>query len=215
LEENKVFFGNRKLTLDRYIKKGLVNDIPGSYFEKPGTLNVRSDELARGIVNIEKVGLEQENARQGFRTNAPLAVLFNYYKSETEFDLEPLLSISNQNGEIILTTAPFIMNKGNNNKKQGTYSARVVFPKQIFNSQFYFLSIFFVRDVSELLCSIQKEPSKTEELFNQVELISSFYQLLCFKMNYSSQEFDADLSKIDIKGSLLLGLNWEIEHFRK
>ncbi len=209
LDQGSLETGDPKFLLEKYFQEKTID----KNFANLVTHNsrVKQFEIETNSKYIELLDVEiwQEEGIKNFRTDLPIEISFTYKKKSNEFYIDPMVSISNFSGRIILTTAPFVKGDFDSSLGPGVVKQAVVFPAYFFNSQIYFISVYFIRNAQVIFNNIFDEETDNLDEIKKTQVFLSLTNFIPFKLLLSGANTNADISNIDISGALLAGLHWE------
>lgn len=161
-------------------------------------------------VEINRVRLFQESFSNSepFRTDKAFTLEVQYEKLKDSDTIDILMGISEQQGNIILSSSQFVSGDFSDSTQKQTYVARCVIHPNIFNSQVYKIGLNFLKNLNKELLH-----NDTNNLLHSngfvIENTLKLPNLLTFKPVFLLKENQVDLSSINIPGHLLMGFEWE------
>jgi lipopolysaccharide transport system ATP-binding protein len=161
-------------------------------------------------IEIKEISLYQElSHNQHFVTDLPFYFKIKYLKKKSGYLVDLLMSISNINDEIILSSSPFVGGKFSDQDGVGLIEMDCKIPSHFFNSQIYSIHLWFLKDLTKSFNN-SNLPILSEQLFikNSTEVVFTMKDAIKFKPTYKRNEIEFDLSNLNIKGALLPQFEW-------
>lgn len=199
-----------KISIGKYLEQIVIKQNQGEIYTYNCTINKFTNVSNSKELEIKEISLQQElNSKPYFVTDLPFNFKIKYIKKKTGYSVDILMSISNINDEIILTSSPFVGDTFSELTSDGMIETECNIPSHFFNSQVYTIHLWFLKDLNK---SINYSDSllSTENLLNEksIEVLFSMKDLMKFKPTYKRNNIEIDLSNLNIKGALLPKFEW-------
>jgi lipopolysaccharide transport system ATP-binding protein len=161
-------------------------------------------------IRVNSIKLYQETTLN-FQSNHEFIFEIEYEKlNHNDTTIQPVLIISDIHGNIVLSSAPFLSEKLNENEQfdKMTYSCRI--PPNFFNSQVYKLGVCILKNI-KANSRLNTEQITTDNFTEKTgaEIVLYWNDLISFKPIFKNENFEIDLSQLDLKGALLPAFNWK------
>lgn len=198
-------FSRNEKVLNDYVEESFLDEsIPETknvivqHFSSHGT----SQDLK--VKKIEFAQSDQEN----FRTDEPFSLIIEFEKLNEKVELEPAFSISDLQGNILLSSAPFIsLNVTKHRKGIQKYSCLI--PPNIFGFKTYRISIYFIKNLKNTTSPLENDfilkETREEVLINSILRMEN---IISFKCQFITKTQNLDLDNLKLDGGLLPAFNW-------
>jgi hypothetical protein len=154
-------------------------------------------------LEVVKISLYQ-NTINFLQSDYSTFVRIEFKKLNSEGTIEPSFSFSDNFGNIIFTSAPFILGVEDVTMK-GNYIYECEIPPYFLGLKPYFLNIYFLHN---LFKNDQKDNSNDEQtVLNSVHRLE---KLIGFKVAFKSAKYSNDLSNLNLDGGIIPALNWKL-----
>lgn len=161
-------------------------------------------------IKLNYIKLYQHNT-ENFSTDAPFIFEIEFEKLNNDNTLDPVLSISNINDNILLSSTPFISGHLSKDYTLGKkhYSCKI--PGNFLGSQVYKLSFSIIKNLNNLDIEITNLNLNANNLQEDTGIEVLFYwkDFIVFKPSFKNKNVNIDISNINMQGSLLPGFEWE------
>jgi len=191
-------------------KKNILMDY---FFENDNTFTLHTKNRIE-ITNFSEFSISKElevvkislyqNTINFLQSDYSTFVRIEFKKLNSEGTIEPSFSFSDNFGNIIFTSAPFILGVEDVTMK-GNYIYECEIPPYFLGLKPYFLNIYFLHN---LFKNDQKDNSNDEQtVLNSVHRLE---KLIGFKVAFKSAKYSNDLSNLNLDGGIIPALNWKL-----
>lgn len=178
------------------------------------TLEDFSDSMQSKHVTLKRFTLQQVGNEHEFRSDEEFNLSLSLEKHTTSYYIDPLISISDFQGNIILTTAPFLSDHCESNllDKEIVYTCNI--PKHLFNSQIFSISLIVYGSSTPLRDKlINHQEINTSKTLNEVNdvignIVFSIPNILMFRPVFVHKDKVVNFSDINIRSSLIPYFKW-------
>lgn len=205
---------NRKSLLSDYLENVLVSG-GVEVNEHAKTVDKFSNHPPSDDIKVLQVRLYQDGeSDEIFQTDRPFTVEVEYEKLNDQCTVDVLLNVLDSRRNVILTSAPFIAGTFNAGKQSGKYTYSCVIPPMLFNSQVYYLSLIFFKDLASMASGLVnrenfQNPLQTE---NGAQVILMMDRVLAFKPALVIPELSLDPRiLINTQAGLLPAFEWSVD----
>jgi lipopolysaccharide transport system ATP-binding protein len=200
---------NQKNILSTYLEDSIFDDSVLISTQNTFITNF-SNQIQSNEIRIVSIKLYQETTLN-FQSNHEFIFEIEYERlNHNNTAFHPVLIISDIHENIILSSAPFLSEKLNENEQfdKMTYSCRI--PPNFFNSQVYKLGVCILKNI-KANNSLNTEQITTDNFTEKTgaEIVLYWNDLISFKPIFKNENFEIDLSQLDLKGALLPAFNWK------
>lgn len=198
------FSGNEKI-LNDYVEESFLDKINSE------TKNVILRDFSSLGENQELKVIKIEFTQSGeeeFRTDKPFNLTIEFEQFNENVELEPAFSISDLQGNILLSSAPFIsLDVTKFRKDIQKYSC--IIPSNIFGFKTYRISIYFIKNLKNTPSPLENDfilnETREESLLDS---ISRMENIISFKCQFITKTQNLDLDNLKLDGGLLPAFNW-------
>lgn len=166
-----------------------------------------SDDVTVNWLNFYQ---DRPDSTEEFRTDKEFILEISYQKKKNTDTLDLIITISNVQDHVILSSSPFVKQYFNENTRSGNYHCRCVIPAYFFHAQIYKINIFFVKNLKSKLDEKNLNIDREKEGF-LFERALRLPNVIVFKPRFIKQKNLIDLSYINLTGHLLCGLEWTVD----
>jgi lipopolysaccharide transport system ATP-binding protein len=199
-----------KINIGKYLEQSMLKEDKNEVRTSNTIIHSFPNVSQNNEIEIKEISLCQEfRNNQYFVTDLPLNFKIKYLKKKSGYLIDLLMSISNMNDEIILTSSPFVGGKFSDQDENGLIEIDCKIPSHFFNSQIYSIHLWFLKDLSKSFNN-SNLTILSEQLFrkNSIEVVFTMKDAIKFKPTYKRNEIELDLSNLNIKGALLPEFEW-------
>jgi len=167
-----------------------------------------SEDLKVLSVNLSQMN---DGTSEVFKTNKTICIEIQYEKCENINTIDVVLSLSDIHENIILSSSPFLTTQFSSKTDKGIYVSKCEIPANFLSSKIYYVSITFLRNVSEIFLDKRDRKLKMEDFENDHTIINTltYSNVLAFKPLFENNNLKIDLSSINLGGSLLPDFKWD------
>ncbi len=148
-----------------------------------------------------------------FTTDAEFELELEIEKLLNTDSIDPVLVISEINGNILLSSSPFLSGKFARKEDAANMVYRCKIPKNFFGSQVYNVSLCFMKNLYEVENYITETVVKSADFTKntKTEVVLFMENIITFKPNFANSNMNIDLSNLNLHGSLLPAFDWTCE----
>lgn len=157
-------------------------------------------------LKINHLKFYQEGSNDRFLTTKEFILELEYEKLKDEDTLDIVLNLNDIEGNIILTSTPYVNGDFSDKTSKGIYSIKCVIPANIFNAQIYKLTLFFVKNAQEI---IDNRDAKTVNKHKSDQIALILTDVLVFRSYFEKNNQIIDLSALNLRGQMLVGFDWK------
>lgn len=216
LQEKYLFLNSGKLdevstkknALAKYFEKAVYNEASFVVSSNHAAIINFSNYAINAEIKPLKIALFQGdnfNDNNILRTDQSMTLQIAYEKLSSQSTIDVLISIANAQGDIILSSSPFVQNDFSNKTDSGITNLVCEIPSHFFNSQIYVLHVWFLKGVKHTLETVNAQALLSS---NNIDVVCALKNVLMFKPLYYKNGLIYDLSTINIQGALLPAFNW-------
>ena len=212
-EEGKIKEKTKEKTLLSSYLEDILKSENITIYTQNATLNDLQQYATSEDVKVNRIEFYQEENPHHFTTSRPFTLLVEYEKLKSGYTLDMMLNVSDLQGKVIITSAPFIMGNTNKNEHSGIYTYKCVLEAPIFNSQVYQISLNFIKNLSKYLDTVEGvERSIDMNLMvkSDIEVSLAMQNIVAFKPVLETTKLKIDPNNV-MKGEvgLLPNFKWE------
>lgn len=198
-------FSRNEKVLSDYVEESFLDE------SKPETKNVIvCDFSSHGEsqdLKVKKIEYTQPDEEE-FRTDKPFNLTIEFEKLNDNVELEPAFSISDLQGNILLSSAPFIsLDVTKHGKGIQKYSCLI--PSNIFGFKTYRISMYFIKNLKNTTSPLENDSilkeTREEVLINSILRMEN---IISFKCQFITKTQNLDLDNLKLDGGLLPAFNW-------
>lgn len=193
-----------KSLLSRYLEDAFsANDI--KVYSNNITITDFSKYKSSNGLKITQFSLIQKGTKK-FKTNSPFEVELEIENKYISDSLDPILIISDINGNNILSSCPLLSGLENKISAQTILRYTCLIPEKFLGSQVYKISICIMKNLNYINSGITTIGQKDD--IGIPEIILFWENIIVFKPVYENNNLNFDFSNFNIHGSLLPDFKW-------
>lgn len=152
--------------------------------------------------HLEVTRIEFSQESEQFRTDLSFCMKVEFEKLDDSCQVDLAISLTDADGNILLSSAPFISGKASIEKK-GRYTYICTIPPYLLGPRVYHIGAWFIKDLKD-----PKGADRDEKIINSVFLRMN--RVITFKPQFKVQSKEMELDNLNLDGGLLPALEWEI-----
>ncbi len=163
-------------------------------------------------VKIGKLHFFQENMTESelFRTDKPFILEIEYEKLRDNDTIDLVMCVSDQQGNMILSSSPFVSGDFSEKTERHKFSCRCVIPPDLFSAQIYKITLNFLKNTRKFLNDYKSDTITTSfDGGHSIENALRLPSIITFKPVFFKKNSPIDLSSINLPGHLLAAFDWK------
>ncbi|TXI85346.1 MAG: ATP-binding cassette domain-containing protein [Crocinitomicaceae bacterium] len=214
-------------TLFIYLENGILKDVSTKvsalddylehYLESSSFKVIEKDvdltdfpENNSATLIVNKVRFYQNGNNSIFCTSFPFTIEIEYDKLTSNDTIDVVFTVSDFQGNMILSSSPFITGDFSNETKMGKYSIQCEIPNDLFNEQIYRISIYFLKNSLSAVTNPKNSKVSSMQKLKASEVVFCLSDIIVFKPYFRKNDKHANLSSLNLKGRLLSGFKWNV-----
>jgi ABC-type polysaccharide/polyol phosphate transport system ATPase subunit len=210
LLENGVLKENtkEKLLLSKYLED-VLNSKKIDIHTQSVIIDDFSEYNSSNAIILSKVSLYQENNSSHFDSSYGFTISVLFKKLDVNNTADIILSITDAQGHVILSSSPLIGNNCTQIEETGNYVYSCQIPANFFSNRLYRLSISFFVNAKEVISSIHS-PNEAEQKNDVMKSMIRFDNLITFKASLNNSAIGSNFDILNLNGGLLPAFKWTL-----